>query len=109
SPHETVAFNALVVAGELATAKAATLVIKKLPDARDPVRLGAAAAAGRTFNAVKNGQPAIASNDLETLTERLGERLLNETQPQVLDTVLRSLLAAMEVTQPPIRPRPRTG
>jgi hypothetical protein len=99
SPDEHVAYNALRVCGELATARGAELVSTRLADPKPPMRLFAAAQLKRTLEAVANARPAIVAADLNGVIDRLGQRMAAETEVPVLDTVARALMAGTLVPE----------
>jgi hypothetical protein len=99
SQREVVAFNAVRVAGELATPDAVAVLVKGIDDKRPSVRLMAAAGMGRTFDAVHQLSPAIGADAVVALIGRVGQMVAAEQQPQVLQTAVRSLVVAMSITR----------
>lgn len=97
--NEPRAINALIVCGALATTQAAHELDRMLADPRDAVRYSAAGACGRTFSAIDAASPAITAEDAVRLVERLGRQLADETDADVFDRCVRSLMAAGLVTR----------
>lgn len=106
--EETIAYNALVIAGELATDQASEVLVEHIDDERQAIRYGAAFGLARTFDAVANRAPAITRDQIRRLISLLGERIREEQEPWVMDGVVRALIAAGAIssgTFEEVRPR----
>jgi hypothetical protein len=99
SIKDTIAVNALRIAGEAATPESASVVEQALADKRTAVRFAAATGLGRTLESVNNREfsPAISANRLVDAVGKLGAAASNEQSPQVLDAAIRSLLAGTRI------------
>lgn len=91
---ETIAINAIRVAGELATSESADLLETQLNDPRMAIRYSAAAGLCRTFDAVATTSPAMVTSATIQMVTRLGQMLTTERQPEVLDASVRALARA---------------
>lgn len=89
--------NALRIAGEVATERAAQLAVRSLDDPDPTVRYTAAYALGLTFTAIQNTTPAMTQDQATRLIRALGARLAVETDAFVLDRIIRSLGAAARI------------
>lgn len=101
--RDGVATNALRVVGELATSEAVELLGERLSDKSSvSVRLFAAMECARVYdmlNPANEFQPAARPPELQTLADKLGDRLVNETHSNVLDTVVRALMSGASVSR----------
>lgn len=95
-PDEHTAFNALRLAGTLATDAAVGAVRKGLTDPRPAVRYGAALAARLTIEAVANKRSPLPQGQIDALIASVEDALKNEKDPGVFG----GLLAAMEAIDP---------
>ena len=96
--RDIVAINALIIAGELAADPGVAILEKQL-GAKDPVvRYTAARGMGLTFEAVERSAPALSTDRAQKMVKTFGERLASETDPRVVDTLARALVAAMRLT-----------
>jgi hypothetical protein len=93
-PTPVVAVNAVRLAGEIATDRSADVVAAALTSQDPSVRLSAAAAAARVFEAVRTTTPALSVEPARTLAERVAEQLKAETEPNVADALARALISA---------------
>lgn len=89
--------NALRIAGEVATERAAQLAVRALDDPDATVRYTAAYAMGLTFTAIQNTTPAMTQDQATRLIRALGARLAVERDAFVLDRIIRSLGAAARI------------
>ena len=95
--NDIVACNALILAGDLATDGAADLVKQHAGATASAVRYQAAYAARRSFETVVNGNPALTSAKAAELLTVIETRLSSETDPLVIDALLRAGLEAAKV------------
>jgi len=105
-PRDMVSVNALLIAGELATEQGVAILEKHLGAKNAVVRYTAAAGFGLSFEALKRTAPALAENRVSGMVDTLGQRAGAETDLLVLDTLARSLVAAMQVSEPPFQAIP---
>lgn len=102
--RDQVAANAIRVLAELGTPESLDLLGKKLSDKKsDSVRLIAAASCSRIFdilNPANAGQPAVLPADVQTLIDRLGDTILNETNPETLEAAVRALIPGTNLARP---------
>jgi len=107
--RDMVAINALLIAGELATEHGVS-VLEKQAGAKDPVvRYTAARGVGLTFEAIQRSAPALTPDRVERMIKGVGERLAAETDPRVLDTLSRALVAASKISQQNFQSIPATA
>lgn len=99
SNPDQVAYSAIRIAGELATPEAADIVVKALKDKRTSVRIVAAAAIGRTFDAIRDSSPAMGAADALRLTAPLGQVITGDAEPEVVRVSIKSLASGMGVTR----------
>ncbi len=95
-PNEHTAFNALRLAGVLATDAAVGTIRKGLTDQRPAVRYGAALAARLTIEAVADKRSPLPQGQIDALIGSVEDALRNETDPGVFG----GLIAAMEAIDP---------
>lgn len=88
---------ALLIAGQVATEPCARLAVEVLEDENPVIRYAAATALGMTNASVAARTPAIRQEQLVSLLRSLGERVVAEQDPWVLERVIRSLAAAVPV------------
>lgn len=88
---------ALLIAGQVATEPCARLAVEVLEDENPVIRYAAATALGMTNASVAARTPAIRQEQLVALLRSLGERVVAEQDPWVLERVIRSLAAAVPV------------
>lgn len=101
SEKDAVAVNSLRIAGELATTEAANLLTAHLTDASPAVAFSAASGLGRTFGAISgaSGVPAITSQGVLDLVNRLGQQVTSEKRPEVAGAAVRALIAATGIVR----------
>ncbi len=95
SDNERSVINGLVIAGELATDRTLAMVQSKATGA-PAIRFEAACSMGRVFRAVVSNQPAI--NQLENAVQGLERLIAAEKNAHVRDALIKSGLAAMNIT-----------
>ena len=93
-PREIVAINAIVIAGELATAPATQVLVSALNDQRPAVRYQAAYGLGRTFESIRTSAAAIRADRVVSLLDTLQSRLASETDGLVVDALVRAIIDA---------------
>lgn len=89
-----IAVNAVRLAGELATDRSADVVASALTSRDSSVRLAAAAAAGRVFEAVRTTTPALNLDAARRLAQRVADQFKAEGEPNVADALARALISA---------------
>ncbi len=105
-PRDQVAVPALLIAGELATEQGVAIAEKQLAAKLAVIRFAAASAIGQTFEALRRSSPALVENRVAQMIDTLSRRLDAESDPLVRDTLARSLIAAMQVSEPPFQAIP---
>jgi hypothetical protein len=96
--RDLVIFNALRIAGELATPGSIDVLRDQLRDARPSVRYAAVYGMDRIFATIASEQsPAMGSAAVEQLLNNLGRHLENEQESKVFDAGIRALATAMQI------------
>lgn len=93
------AIQGIIVAGDVATDGSADVLESVLDDPAGDVRYAAVFALGRTFERLGTSPPAINNARAQRMISRLGEGLSKETQAEVVDAYVRSLIRASRVAQ----------
>ncbi len=83
---------ALHLAGQIATERSTQIPLQHMDDEDVSVRYASARAIGLTFQALDRSAPAVGNVPL--LIQELGDRLVGEDDPMVLDRVIRTLRVA---------------
>lgn len=96
---EAIVFNAVVIAGELATDKASGLIRTASTHEKEPVRTQAAVAARRTFEAMQASPVAISAQAAGDLAKLVGDRLTKEASPYTVDAWVKAGFAGASVTK----------
>ncbi|MDX2148429.1 MAG: hypothetical protein SFZ23_12995 [Planctomycetota bacterium] len=94
SGRDVLVFNALRVAGEIATEGTAPLLLPHLSAPSPATRYAAAFATGAAFDAASRGSPAIQRDTAFRLIDALGAQLRTETDLAVVDRLALSLISA---------------
>lgn len=99
SDNEAIVLNAVVIAGELATDKAAGLIRTASGHVSEPVRTQAAVAVRRTFEAMQSSPVAISAQAAGDLAKLVGDRLAKETSGYAVDAWMKAGFAGATVTR----------
>lgn len=94
---DEVAINALMVLGELATSSSISSIQSQTSDSRLAVRYAAIVAMTRSFAAARSRAPALTDSQTNAAVSHLADRLAEESNTQVVDAIVRSLLAAAAI------------
>lgn len=95
--RELVLANALRVAGSLGTESGVGLIRPFLSDERTAVRFAAAYGVTQTFEALKGSSPALPVEAVMRLVDDVAASADAESDPLVLDAMVRALIAASEL------------
>lgn len=93
------AINSTIVAGELATEQASTLLTEALKSKKADLRYQAAMGIRRTFEAMQTTAPAVGEDRAQAMLREVDRRIKEEADPLVLDALVRAGLAAAELTE----------
>jgi hypothetical protein len=88
--NDLAAINALQVAAELSSGVSVQILLKAMDDSRPAVRYAAAKGLGTVLVALAEGRAAIPANQIDLLIHGFGLRLGADTDPQVVDAMIRS-------------------
>ena len=94
-PSDVVAISGLIIAGKLATERAAGLVVPELQAKAASVRYVAVSAIGDTLNATGNSAAAIRADTGVDLVRALEKQLVEETDPFIVHRLVLSLREGM--------------
>lgn len=97
------ALNSTIVAGELATEQASTLLTDAIKSKKADLRYQAAMGIRRTFEAMQTTAPAVGAQRAQDLVREIDRRIREENDPLVLDALIRAGLAAAELTDAQFR------
>lgn len=97
------AINATIIAGELATESTSGLLTDTLKSRKADLRYQAAMGIRRTFEAMQTTAPAVGAQRAQSLVQAIDLRIKEETDPLVLDALIRAGLAAAELTNEQFR------
>ncbi|MFN9992357.1 MAG: hypothetical protein ACK54H_03345 [Phycisphaerales bacterium] len=96
---EIVAVNALVIAGELATDSSLDLITRQLSRSESAIRYQATYAATRAIETMNGAQPAVTGAKASELLRSIEGRIAQETDPLILDGLIRTALASLNVSE----------
>lgn len=97
------AINATIIAGELATEGASTLLSDAIKSKKADLRYQGAMGVRRTFEAMQATAPAVGKDRAQSMVGDLDRRIKEEADPLVLDALIRAGLAAAELTNEQFR------
>ena len=96
---DIVAINALVLAGDLATAAGAEILTKAAGSTKPAIRYQAVYGLRRTFEALGTMlSPTMRTDQIEDLVKLIGRRLSEETDALVIDGLVLASVEAMRIT-----------
>ena len=91
------AINAIILAGELSTEQASTLITSSIGSPKADLRYQAAMALRRTLETIKAQAPAMSAGRALDLVRAIEDRIKAEKDPLVIDALVRAGLAAGEI------------